>query len=134
MTPVVKLVFGAGYDKTRLTEYAAVLSHARRLGLPRGALADFLAAAEGGLKGVVKTERQLRREDAGQQSQARKPREKLMRKLRALPSRGFEAIAAQGEEFGLVVIRRMDSGEVAVLGEVSGDEALVERAARHLAN
>ncbi|AKM08350.1 PAS domain-containing protein [Pelagerythrobacter marensis] len=134
MTPVVKLVFGADYDKTRLTEYAAALSHARRLGLPRGALADFLAAAEGGLKGVVKTERQLRREDAGQQSQARKPREKLMRKLRALPSRGFEAIAAQGEEFGLVVIRRMDSGEVAVLGEVSGDEALVERAARHLAN
>ncbi|HBQ91812.1 MAG TPA: hypothetical protein DD795_02395, partial [Erythrobacter sp.] len=30
MTPVVKLVFGADYDKTRLTEYAAVLTHAHR--------------------------------------------------------------------------------------------------------
>ncbi|WP_338446853.1 hypothetical protein V5F89_03405 [Pelagerythrobacter marensis] len=134
MTPVVKLVFGVDYDKTRLTEYAAVLSHARRLGLEAGALADFLAQAEGGLKGVVKAERQLRREEAGRQSQAGKPREKLMRKLRAIEPRGFEAIAPRGEEFGLVVIRRMDSGEVAVLGEISGDEALVERAARRLAN
>jgi len=33
MTPVVKLVFGHDYDKTRLTEYAAVLTHAHRLGL-----------------------------------------------------------------------------------------------------
>src|SRR5690606_19651274 len=33
LTPIVKLVFGADYDKTRLTEYAAVLGHARRLGL-----------------------------------------------------------------------------------------------------
>ena len=36
MTPVVKLVFGPDYDKTRLTEYAAVLSHAHRLELEQG--------------------------------------------------------------------------------------------------
>ena len=34
MTPVVKLVFGAGYDKTRLTEFAAALSWAKREGVP----------------------------------------------------------------------------------------------------
>src|SRR3546814_10223947 len=28
MIPIVKLVFGATYDKTRLTEYAAALDHA----------------------------------------------------------------------------------------------------------
>ena len=38
MTPVVKLVFGSEYDKTRLTEYASALGHARRIGLGRGAL------------------------------------------------------------------------------------------------
>ena len=44
MTPVVKLVFGADYDKTRLTEYAAALTHAHRLELPRHALAKKLRA------------------------------------------------------------------------------------------
>ena len=64
MTPVVKLVFGADYDKTRLTEYAAALNHAWRLELGRGELADFLMGAEGGLKGVVAAERRLRREES----------------------------------------------------------------------
>ena len=48
MTPVVKLVFGADYDKTRLTEYAAALSYAHRNGLDRGALGDYLRSADGG--------------------------------------------------------------------------------------
>ena len=65
MTPVAKLVFGADYDKTRLTEFAAVLSHARA---PRrsaaGGLAAFLEAVEGGIKGVVAAERALRRTPA----------------------------------------------------------------------
>ena len=47
MTPVVKLVFGADYDKTRLTEYAAALTHAHRLELPRGTLGDYLARGRG---------------------------------------------------------------------------------------
>ena len=42
MTPVVKLVFGSGYDKGRLTEYAAALSWARRQDLPAGALRERL--------------------------------------------------------------------------------------------
>ncbi|MCX7864606.1 MAG: hypothetical protein N2423_06190, partial [Novosphingobium sp.] len=44
MTPIVKLVFGADYDKTRLAEYATVLCHAKREGLRRGELAAYLAA------------------------------------------------------------------------------------------
>jgi hypothetical protein len=36
LTPVVKLVFGVDYDKTRLTEYASALAHAQRLGIGRG--------------------------------------------------------------------------------------------------
>lgn len=61
MTPAVKLVFGADYDKTRLTEFAAVLSHAKRSFVPSGGLDGFLDTAEGGIKGVVAAERAYRR-------------------------------------------------------------------------
>jgi len=61
MTPAVKLVFGADYDKTRVTEFAAVLSHAKRAEVPQGGLDAFLDSAEGGIKGVVKAERDFRR-------------------------------------------------------------------------
>lgn len=133
MTPVVKLVFGADYDRTRLTEYAAALLHARRLELPRGALADFLRAAEGGLKGVVKAERALRREEAGKPARAaHSPRPGIARKLRALEPGSFSALPADGQEFALLMIRRDEGGEVRLLGEVPEDNALVERAARKL--
>src|SRR5690606_28609078 len=133
MTPVVKLVFGAAYDKTRVTEYATALTHARRIGLPRGALGEFLSRAEGGLKGVVQTERRLRKEEAGKPvGPADGPREVLARKLRALPAQDFAAIPAEGSEFALVMIRRTGDGAVEVLGETSEDVPLVERAGRRL--
>jgi hypothetical protein len=133
MTPVVKLVFGADYDKTRLTEYAAALGHAQRIGLGRGALADYLVSAPGGLKGVVTAERRLRREESGKPADVREtPREALARKLRKLAPLGFEAISPEGNEFTLLVARRMPDGSVALLGEVSDDVALLERAARRL--
>ncbi len=133
MTPVVKLVFGADYDKTRLTEYAAVLNHAHRVGIERGALAGFLSAADGGLKGVVNAERRLRREESGKPVEpVDAPRAKLAKKLRAIAPQSFEAIEADGSEFGLVMIRRLETGEVAMLGEVPEDIPLIERAARKL--
>jgi hypothetical protein len=133
MTPVVKLVFGADYDKTRLTEYAAALTHAHRLGLACGTLGEFLGNAEGGLKGVVKAERRLRKEEAGKAVEPiDAPRHALARKLRAMPAQDFAAIAPEGSEFALVMIRRTDDGDVVVLGEVPDDVALVERAARRL--
>jgi hypothetical protein len=133
MTPVVKLVFGADYDKTRLTEYAAALTHAHRLRLPQGALGDFLSKAEGGLKGVVKAERRLRKEESGKAVEPLDaPRLALARKLRAMPAQPFDALASEGSEFALVMIRRTEDGAVVMLGEVPEDLALVERAARRL--
>ena len=133
MTPVVKLVFGADYDKTRLTEYAAVLTHAHRLKLAQGSLGSFLREAEGGLKGVVKAERRLRKEEAGKAVEpVDAPREALAKKLRALDSQGFDTLTAEGSEFALVMIRRTETGEIVMLGEVPDDVALVERAARRL--
>ncbi|MEP0390481.1 MAG: hypothetical protein ABJ205_08845 [Erythrobacter sp.] len=133
MTPVVKLVFGQDYDKTRLTEYAAVLTHAHRLDLERGSLADFLGKAEGGLKAVVASERRLRREEAGQVVEDEGDvRAKLAKKLRELEALMFDAISAEGPEFSLVMVRRDGEGNVAMIGEIDDDVALIERAGKKL--
>jgi hypothetical protein len=134
LTPVVKLVFGFDYDKTRLTEYAAALAHAHRLGLEQGTLAGFLRAAEGGLKGVLQAERALRREESGKPAAAASdgPRSRIAKKLRAVAPQGFDAIPAEGPEFALVMLRRLPGGAVVVVGEVPEDAALVERAAKKL--
>ena len=133
MTPVVKLVFGAEYDKTRLTEYAAALSYAHRLGIARGKLGSFLYEAEGGLKGVVREERRMRREEAGKPVETRTaPREALAKKLRAIDGIDLADIPVDGEEFALVMIRRTPEGDIVVLGEIADDVPLIERAARKI--
>jgi len=133
MTPIVKLVFGTDYDKTRLTEYAAVLSHAHRVGIERGTLASYLGEAEGGLKGVVSTERRLRREEAGETAEeAGTVREALAEKLRELDALMLDALPADGPEFTIAMLRRDGEGRVAIVGEISDDVKLIERAARKL--
>ncbi len=133
MTPVVKLVFGPDYDKTRLTEYATALSHGHRLGLARGALASHLAKAPGGLKGVLNEERRIKREESGKPADRRDaPRAALARKLRKLDHAPLAAVSAEGSEFTLLVARRLPTGEVVLLGEVADDIPLLERAARRL--
>lgn len=132
LTPVVKLVFGAAYDKTRLTEYAAALGHARRHGLARGELARYLAAAPGGLKGVVGEERRLRRAATAPAAPRCAPRPALAARLRAAPGRPLATLAADGAEFALLVVRRSATGAPELLGEVVDDPALLTRAARHL--
>ena len=131
MTPVVKLVFGADYDKTRLTEYAAVLDYAHRIGVERGTLSQMLREAEGGLKGIVQAERRARKEASGQTVEpVDGVRSSLAKKLRKLEPVAFDDIAPEGAEFGLVMIRRMEDGTIAILGEVPEDVPLVERAGR----
>lgn len=133
MTPVVKLVFGHDYDKTRLTEYAAVLTHAHRLKLRRGSLAGFLAETEGGVKAVVKAERRLRREEQGKPVEdAAAVREALAAQLRALEAITLEELDGAGAEFALVLIRRDEIGCAEILAELPEDIAQIERAARKI--
>ena len=134
MTPVVKLVFGADYDKTRLTEYAAVLQHAQRLEIGRGGLSRFLSEAEGGLKAVVQAERRIRKEESGKTvDPVDEIRPALAEKLRELEYRPLSEISADGAEFGAILIRRLDSGEIVFVAEVSGDIPLLEKVARKVA-
>jgi len=128
MTPIVKLVFGADYDKTRLTEFAAALSHGRRLALRAGQLRDHLESQPGGLKAIVKAERQAR---------APVPRrdlaERALDALRRIEPRAHVAIANGGEEFVLLVARQAPDGTLAILAPVPEDQALIERAVRRVA-
>lgn len=59
-TPTLKLCFGRDYDKTRLTEYAAALSFARKNNHDGKSLPDFLDQFPGGIKGCVLAERKER--------------------------------------------------------------------------
>jgi hypothetical protein len=57
MAPVVALLFGGEYPDARLSDFAAVLRHARRQGIAAGGLAPFLAGIPGGIKAVAAAER-----------------------------------------------------------------------------
>lgn len=133
MTPVVKLIFGADYDKTRIAEYAAVLAHARRRGVGRGELRDILQGSAGGLKAIVAEERRLRRAET-RKSPGPAPVLPviLAERLRAAEPLGFGTLLADGAEFSLLMVRRLPSGELAVVGEVPEDTRLLEKAARRL--
>jgi hypothetical protein len=76
----------------------------------------------------------LRREDSGAAPGKRiTPHEAALRRLRALPTRPLGAIAAEGDEFTLMIARRLPGGEIVLVGELPGEDALLERAARKLA-
>jgi hypothetical protein len=121
MTPVVKLVFGSEYDKTRLTEFAAALSWARREDLPMGGLRERLETVDGGLKAIVQAERRARR-PAPKPDRGEEARDAL-RSARAI---GHVDLPGE-EEFVLLVARRDEVGGLAVVASVA-DAALLERA------
>ncbi|MBA3055054.1 MAG: hypothetical protein FP826_08995 [Sphingomonadales bacterium] len=133
MTPIVKLVFGAEYDKTRLAEYATALAYAKRAGVKRGVFSDYLRRAPGGLKSVVQAERRLRRQESGKAISARtEPKASLVKQLRELPMGLLGDLPEDGDEFVLVVARRLPGGKVALLGEVPRDIPMLERAANQM--
>jgi hypothetical protein len=118
MTPVVKLIFGASYDKTRLTEFAAALDYAHRNIVGQGKLSELLSNHDGGLKGVVQAERRARKVEKGGHVApvtAADPRPRL-RNARAKDLIEF----AQGsEEFVILVARREADGSVVLVGEMA---------------
>ncbi|MGP1352957.1 MAG: PAS domain-containing protein [Parasphingopyxis sp.] len=131
MTPIVKLVFGIDYDKTRLTEFATALSHAKREHIARGAFSDYLKRQKGGLKAIVAAERAARR-PASQPDRLEEAREAL----RNAPAQAYVELdgdADGDEEFALLMARRLPDGRLAVIGAVPHDKALTERAIRKIA-
>ncbi len=117
MTPVVKLIFGADYDKTRLTEFAAALDYAHRNIVGQGKLADLLSNHDGGLKAVVQAERRARKVEKGGHVApvtAADPRPRL----RSARARELIEFAQGSEEFVVLVARRDADGSVVLVGAI----------------
>ena len=127
MTPIVKLVFGIDYDKTRLTEFAAALSYAERENVDFGGFQDFVEQADGGLKGLVAAERKARRPD--------KPAEDKVELGKAALRAALPISLNQlqtNQEFALVVTRRNADGVHEVV-ELVADTTMLDRALRQAA-
>jgi hypothetical protein len=127
MTPIVKLVFGVDYDKTRLTEFAAALSYAERQNVDFGGFLEFVEQADGGLKGLVAAERKARRPD--------KPVEDKIEAGRTALRTASPLALAQlptNQEFALVLTRRNANGIHEVV-ELVADTAMLDRALRNAA-
>jgi hypothetical protein len=116
MTAIAKLVFGAGYDKTRLAEITTVLRYAEREAVEPSALPTVLDRHAGGIKGLVKAERQRSRPDAPSVNRAEAARDRLRT---AAPLADVIGLASEGSEFEVVVVRRNGDGEAAVVARLS---------------
>lgn len=113
MTAIIKLVFGTGYDKTRITEYATALDHGWAAGMGVGTLADYLSRYAGGLKALVRDERALRRAEAP----ARPDRRQTARSaMKAAPVLDPMAVATDEDGLAIVVARREADGTLALVG------------------
>lgn len=126
MTPVVKLVFGATYDKTRIAEYASVLGHAKEEGVGRGELAAYLDGYPGGLKGLVKVARARRKpegpaDDSGD--------DKLDTLRRAHPALILEHDAGDAE-FVVLIARAMPGGHIGIVAKAADDAGLIAKLAK----
>lgn len=127
MTPIVKLVFGAEYDKARLTEFAAALSYGERRQIAFGGFQAFVETQIGGLKRLVAEERDARRparkvDDRGDTART---------VLRAAEPISLADLGVE-TEFALVLTRRGADGLHQPVVVVS-DEAMLERAIRRSA-
>ncbi len=124
LTAVVKLVFGATYDKTRLTEYAAALDHAKAAQLAVGTFADYLARYDGGLKALIRDERSQRRSSAP----ARPDRKATARAaMKAAAVIDPVAIATDVDGLAVVITRREADGTLAIVGVLPDGSDLGQR-------
>ena len=124
MTPIVKLVFGIDYDKTRLTEFAAALANAQRNAVTESGFLAFIEGQPGGLKALVAAERQARRPERRADTRGDAARDAL----RALEPIVLDTLAGD-EEFVLIIARRGANGGYQAIATVD-DAAMLDRAIR----
>lgn len=129
MTAVIKLVFGAEYDKTRIAEYALALDHANATGLSRGELGQLLASYKGGLKGLVQEMRNARKGDDAAASVPRPLRrlERAVRKLQGAKAADMAALPFGELGIAVVVARREEDGSITLLSGVGLDDKAAQK-------
>lgn len=124
LTAVVKLVFGSTYDKTRITEYATALEHAKAAGLEAGALCDYLARYAGGLKALVRDERAQRRSDTAPRPDRQQKARSAMKVAAPLDPGG---VATDDDGLAVVVARREPDGTLAIVAALPNTSDLGQR-------
>ena len=124
MTAIIKLVFGATYDKTRVTEYATTLDHAISRELAVGTLADYLSVYKGGLKALVSDERALRRSH-----RAVKPDRAAVARsaICAAPPLAAASIATGQDGLAVVVARREADGSLSIVAALPEESDLTRK-------
>jgi hypothetical protein len=130
MTPIIKLVFGLDYDKTRVTEFSTVLDLAQRRSVPAGELGAWLDTVPGGIKGAVKAMREERR-PADRPEPMAAVRAQLSRRP-AVASVAVPTGVAPGD-FVVLVARAAEHGQLDILASLEGDKVLTARALRQAA-
>ena len=132
-TPIVKLVFGKDYEKTRLSEYAAALSYAKRCGIPEAGFRRFLEVESGGLKSCVEAERMVRRAARRDGADKTEQAKEVLRKTQALGLIGD--LEGGSEEFVLVLGRRSaaQDGVIEMLRIVDARPTVVDSTIRRTA-
>ena len=127
MTPLIKLIFGSEYDKTRVTEFAAGRAWARRSGIELGSFAQVIEQFDGGLKAIVAAERAARRPEPKPDRAAER-----RARLEAAPALalvdGVDSSGAEAGEIVILVARREEDGSLAVLAPALRDAKLVDSA------
>jgi len=127
-TPALKLVFGKNYDKTRLTEYAAALTHAVRNGVGASGLVAFLEHLQGGIKGCVLAERAIKRGEP--LPDPNMPQVSALEEAMARPAISYVADAtlrdSLDQDLGVLLVRKSDTG-LALLGTLDIGPALLEK-------
>jgi len=124
LTAVVKLVFGSTYDKTRITEYATALEHAKAAGLGLGALGDYLGQYPGGLKALIRDERAQRRAALPERPD---PRQSARASLKAATPIDPVAIPTDSDGLAVVIARREADGSIAIVGALPDGSDLGQR-------
>ena len=128
MTAVIKLVFGADYDKTRIAEYALALDYANSTGMSRGELAELLSFYKGGLKGLVQQMRAARKgETDTPASRSLRRLDRAVRKLNR--AKVADASALPFGELGLAVViaRREEDGSINLVAGVSLEDKAAQK-------
>ncbi len=128
---MLKLVFGKTYDKTRLTEYAAALSCAKRNGISSLELVDYLLNMPGGIKGCVQEERNYKRQKSG--TPAHNRQKEAINNVRQKTAISLKDISPN-DEFCLILARRIEGGGVEAVGCADTGQATLDAAIRQIAS
>lgn len=129
-TALLKLIFGARYDKTRLTEYAAALTYAHRQAWPPQTFRERLIA-EGGMKAMVRAERQRR--GPAPADVAALPVAELLNPLPTLATIAQWPEQESSADALFLLARRGAAGVLHIVAATAADRGEGEKLARRLA-